>query len=376
MSFNISAHNGILADSHGTAEFCLFIDTVFDSVNGSSIFSKDGKIMRSAIKEDSPHVAFWYDAIAVFKSMKFVDKLTGRQSVPPCINNWIETLNGFITLWNILKKNFQMKFLIPRNINQDPLECFFGNIRSHGHRNINPSSIQFVSSFKTLLINNFSSVKSIGSNCESDDCSVLDNLKSFITGPIVKNCSDDLLNLPLLILDNTIEKSNINIFTFGYVGGYIVRSILNSIKRCECCINELTLQHITNALIKARSYTRYSLKNPSENFEKLLEQMFVVLSHYTPLFCHLPCISQKLHLILEINIEFNFSCPVHNLKEHIKKKVVDFYLFSYFKRINLILKGKISSTNDDVIKQMAVDYFNKNRTRKLKINKLKSGSIQ
>lgn len=134
-------------------------------------------------------------------------------------------------------------------------------------------------------------------------------------------------------MDINIQKSNINAFTFGYVGGYFARSILNSVKKCKFCINELTIKHITYDLIKARSYTRYSLKNPSEKFEKMLEHMFVILSHYAPLFCYLPCISQKLQLILEINIEFNLSCPVHNLKELIIKKVVVFFCFLISKKL-------------------------------------------
>lgn len=47
-------------------------------------------------------------------------------------------------------------------------------------RNVNPTTIQFAGSFKTLLINNFSTIELIG-NCENDEtCGVLDNLKQFL----------------------------------------------------------------------------------------------------------------------------------------------------------------------------------------------------
>lgn len=161
--------------------------------------------------------------------MKFVDKVNGKQSTPPCIKNWILTLHGFTYLWNKLKNIHKFQFLIPRNVNQDSIECFFGSIRSHGVRNTNPTSLQFVSSFKALLINNFSFVKSIG-NCETDDCTVLDNLKLFLEGPVTNKNADDLFNI-LISLDipSSVLKSKFNSFTFGYVGGYIARSILNSI---------------------------------------------------------------------------------------------------------------------------------------------------
>jgi len=133
---------------------------VFDSVNGNTVKSKDGKPLRSAVTDKSQHLPFWNEAIKVFESMYFINKSNGKKSIPPCVKNWIQTLHAFKYLWNEkLKKISNFKFLIPRNINQDSIECLFGSIRNHGVRNINPTSYQFIASFKTLLINNFSSGK-------------------------------------------------------------------------------------------------------------------------------------------------------------------------------------------------------------------------
>ena len=350
---------------------------VFDSVNGSTVLSNDGKPLRSAVKDKSPHVSFWSDAIKVFTSMKFVDKVNGKQSTPPCIKNWILTLRGFTYLWNKLKNVHKFQFLIPRNINQDSIECFFGSIRSQGVRNTNPTALQFVSSFKTLLINNFSYVKSIG-NCEIDDCTVLDNLKSFLEGPVTNVNADDLFNIPIsLDIPSSVLKSKLNSFTFGYVGGYIARSILKSIGGCKCCKNDIIKKTLENSLIKARSYTKKSLKNPSKIFEEIIEHIFMILSYYTPLICHLPNISQKLNLAIEINVEIKLNCTVHNLKDIIKKKVINFFLFTYTEKINSLLKGKIlnhGKINDD-LQQLAMDYYKKHKPKNIKIHNLKQGSI-
>lgn len=40
---------------------------------------------------------------------------------------------------NVKEKSF--KYLCLRRINQDPLENFFGRIRSHGVRNVNPTCL-------------------------------------------------------------------------------------------------------------------------------------------------------------------------------------------------------------------------------------------
>jgi len=74
-----------------------------------------------------------------------------------------------------------MKFLKTRNINQDPVENLFGMIRSYGRRYINPTCNQFHGSYKTLLINNLTSKRSMDINCESkNDGDLLFTLKNFV----------------------------------------------------------------------------------------------------------------------------------------------------------------------------------------------------
>jgi len=79
-----------------------------------------------------------------------------------------------------------MKFLKTRNINQDPVENLFGMIRSYRHivygrRHINPTCNQFHGSYKTLLINNLTSKRSMDINCESkNDGYLLFTLKNFV----------------------------------------------------------------------------------------------------------------------------------------------------------------------------------------------------
>jgi hypothetical protein len=68
----------------------------------------------------------------------------------------------------IVKKLTSTNAVITRNFSQDPLENFFGAVRSHAIRNNNPTCAGFIAPFKTLLINNMMSQKSVGSNCEED----------------------------------------------------------------------------------------------------------------------------------------------------------------------------------------------------------------
>lgn len=290
------------------------------------------------------------------------------------MDNWIQTLRAFKYLWSDkLKKINNFKFLLSRNINQDPIECLFGSIRCHGVRNINPTSFQFIASFKTLLVNNFSSTNLVGNNCESDDCTVLDNLKSFLNGSSIPNSpSNDTVIIPLsLDLPTKMPKTLTSGLTVGYVSGYIIRRILIICNNCLICKGDITENTITNDLIKARCYSKHSLKNPTKNFERIVENIYSVLSQCMPQFCNETNLSQKLNFAIELNVEFNFNCKIHCLKDIVINKMIMFFIFSYTKKINQVLKGVNYYKTNDVIVNMANSYYKVHKSRKTKIKLLK-----
>jgi len=345
------------------------MDQVFDSVNGSSVKPEKGKTLRCAITNSSAHVEFWNEAIGVFNSMRFVTK-NGKLITPPCIKNWVITLRSLTYIWGKLNKSF--KFLSLRNINQDPLECTFGAIRSHGVRNINPTTIQFVSSFKTLLINNFSSVKSIG-NCEiTDTGDVLDNLKQFLmvnenTNPNTYFNDPSEFKLPLF---QNISKSitQVGDMTIGYVTGYLARSVMKVVKHCRICRQKLISTDRTNVLIACRAYTVKNLTDPSEEFINAVKDMINIFNESIPKICFQKLIGQKLNFLFETYSDLsNFECPIHELKEIIKSKVIQFVIFNYCKKTNKIIKGldrnfdKNMSTNC-----VAYNYYLKHKGNKNK----------
>lgn len=95
------------------------MDQVFDSTNGSTVDADHGKLLRCAIKADSPHLEFWTKAIEIFKSLK--STTSKGEKVQPSIKNWVKTLQGFTFLWDKLS-HIGFKYLCLRRINQDPLE--------------------------------------------------------------------------------------------------------------------------------------------------------------------------------------------------------------------------------------------------------------
>lgn len=350
----------------GTADFCLFMDKCFDSVNGSTLKSTNGKILRSAVKPNSEHLKFWNEAITVFESMYFI-RSDGKKSVPPSVIHWIETLKSFKHLWLNLK-SCNLKFLLPRHINQDPLECLFGCFRQHAGRNINPDCYHFMTSFKTLLLNNFSSIKSINANCKADNLKPLSNLKQFLQCTQI-NYNDDIQITPnfteISSLNNEQNKLILGDMTITYVIGYMAKQILKIVNECQTCELDLIDKTAQNKLINVRNFTsKKSLSHPSSKLFNIVKNIL----------CHFSCIisnifsslfiSKQLALSADLNVDFpTFSCKNHNLKDIIISNTINFYLFTCTKNLNRILYGVDTQSSNNKLKQITIQYYKKHSKR-------------
>ncbi|KAG7297635.1 hypothetical protein JYU34_018347 [Plutella xylostella] len=84
--------------------------------------------------------------------------------------------------------------MLTRNLNQDPLENMFGNIRSYGARNVAPNSVAFERAHKALMLNNYSTPHSRGANCDEDVNECLQTLEFFIKEKIEAPESPDVID--------------------------------------------------------------------------------------------------------------------------------------------------------------------------------------
>lgn len=62
----------------GTAHFLLFMNDVFDSMNGS--VKQIGDTLKGAVKANSIHFSFWDYALSVLPEMYFIDKADGKMN--------------------------------------------------------------------------------------------------------------------------------------------------------------------------------------------------------------------------------------------------------------------------------------------------------
>lgn len=137
-----------------TAIFAQLIDDLFDSLNGHTQHNDDNKTCKTVLKDDSPHMTFWSKLIPEINAWKLID-LNNKKDVTnsyPFVKSWVITLWDIIYLWKQLQK-LDFHYLILRNLNQDPLENLFCNIRQHGVQNSNPTCHQFTVALKTVVLN-------------------------------------------------------------------------------------------------------------------------------------------------------------------------------------------------------------------------------
>jgi hypothetical protein len=148
-SISVCGRRQMSREGEDTAVLLQFFDKLFDSVNGG-FGGKIKKLLRqrTTTQGSSPQERYWDWALTVIRSMSFIKVKAADRSHPEVLQNWQPTLNGFKLLRLHLTKFGFSKFSA-RVFNQDALEIFFGQVRQHGVRNINPTVAAFGPYYKS-----------------------------------------------------------------------------------------------------------------------------------------------------------------------------------------------------------------------------------
>ncbi|CAH0721710.1 unnamed protein product, partial [Brenthis ino] len=214
--------------------FILLVDNLFDSLNISTLSVQNGKIYKGPIKRNSPHHQLWQKAKEILKTTKYIkkvrfgDKTRLTETIAPSITNLIKTVEGIESLWKLLSRKYGIDAMLTKNFNQDPIENFFGNIRSYGVRNIAPNTVSFEGAFKALMINNYSEPHSSGANCEEDHNECLQSLDFFLKDKniITPDIPDTIHFNSEICFDHSNE---IDVGQSNYVCGWILKRCLKFI---------------------------------------------------------------------------------------------------------------------------------------------------
>ena len=217
----------------GTAELLSKVDKIFDCCNSLSF--RDGKICRRPLTSSSPHLHEIEGGITFSKSSRVINRVTAedRTSQLKCLRGWCITLKAISQLWHTLHSEYQVAFLVTRQLNQDPLENFFGSIRQQGGNSDNPTPIQVRRAYRKLFHTNLLTVAS--SNCEQDDDVPLATLADLEELPDLSQ--PEVGPLRIIATDYSSEHLDSKIFTdnaIAYVVGYLLRKTYGKHFCTEC----------------------------------------------------------------------------------------------------------------------------------------------
>ncbi|KRT85537.1 hypothetical protein AMK59_2455 [Oryctes borbonicus] len=236
-------------------------------------------------------------------------KTTKKVSRPPTLKHWIDTISGMQYLWRKIN-SLGYKYLIPSHLNQASIENFFCRIRSYGICNTNPTRSNFANSFKTLIINNFTSTKSVSGNCEDDlSTKVFSNVRDLIQRRLGQEQIQQTIRLQI---SSDIDQQSV------HLEAYVARKVLLMTKNCETCMSNLIGQdeRSEHMLIIVQRFTNKHLLLPTTRFTSIFHHCATLVTKIFPELCINFNIS-KLSVDIVKSVDYSqIICIVHpNLKE-------------------------------------------------------------
>lgn len=200
-----------------TASFIGKMNSFFDVLNSCSLLNYDvfmGTEKQVRLLEEMSN--FFVNVKAIEKSGK---EVTNRIK---CFKGWQITIKSILLLWESLKDK-GYTFLFTRNLNQDCLENYFGQIRNCSGNARNPTPIQFTRAFRKLFALKYLDQPE-GTNCLEDFNEILINLtpdlmenSAQFTSVVTPNTFTQLRVFTNDYKDKTTVDGNALVYVTGYL---------------------------------------------------------------------------------------------------------------------------------------------------------------
>nr|CAI5838074.1 unnamed protein product [Callosobruchus analis] len=342
VGMNLYIRFGVLPpEAKATEEFIRKVNYLFDILNSSKLESLT--VYQQPYRGDDEQREYLLDCYEMFKNLQVLDwKGDDVTKTIKCVKGWQVTINGMINLWDVLKTNYEeLQFLYTRNVNQDCLENFFGCLRQQGGNCVNPTSIQFIRSFRRYFC--IDMLHSGTENCERDNTEMLINVLDMMnTENINEKLSTTNAMSPVTTdyRNSEVLKKN---FT-RYICGYLIKKCL-SIHTCDVCekyareyqeVDETSLY----CFLKAYQYTESNLFGnlymPHNDFIQFVTSMEILFQENFEMFSVSNNIVQKFVNVFR-TLQYNHPCSDFPY-EYVNRLYSRIRLFYTLKKINLNFK--------------------------------------
>ena len=265
--------------SEATSSFIRLIDSLFDIMNSKNILAKG---FKSPMQQCNKTI--WKELFS--RSLKHLSEITdasGRKLInsprKTGFIGFIININSFSFLFEELVERQKMKFLLTYKGSQDHVELFFCAIRSRLGANNNPTSEEFKSAYKRLLVHH--QIKGNRGNAIAlDETSILHvpTGKNFIESKI-SSCASFEKKYGLLFKDDEHDYSIISLLptlsefqtsVLEYIAGFVQKMTIKQMKCCTCAF--ALLEPTDNSNLKLVSFKdRGGLIHVNENVKVVCE---------------------------------------------------------------------------------------------------------
>lgn len=247
------------SESDPTIQFIEMFNKGFDILNSRSINSIGNKkaLCKNNIKNISEFANNFINYIQCLKIKeinKFVPVLESSRKTG--FLGFVMCFSSLSHLYNTLIETKKLTSLKLYKISQDHLELFFGNIRSLGGHNNNPTARQFQSAYKKLVIR-INDVQSFNTgNCISlehidilhyssaDPIKTINSSSSnpnsdIIVSEEIKNDVNEFINdHDYICAQNPYTFSNFSKEIIIYIAGFVVHKLTSTL-HCDICVKSL-----------------------------------------------------------------------------------------------------------------------------------------
>ena len=277
-------------DSEPTVKFIRYINNLFDILNSRNLHQLDFKkpiSMQNFEKINS----FLCELLDYLKSLRLMDgKLLCESGRKMGFVGFLFNIESLQFLYkNLIYENNLLLYFPTYKISQDHIELFFGQIRSLGGYNNNPSAKQFKSAYKKMMVH-LELRDSFKGNCIPLEAIPILTPSEVINKTCGKERISEVTEEVIEVEDDEIFHNalniNINISEFKkeaitYIAGFVVKKI-GKILKCEECVYSLSgdRYNLITSFINQKDKGQY-LFYPSEDVmyiclttEKILQIFF------------------------------------------------------------------------------------------------------
>lgn len=314
------------AEAIYTAEFVSDMNNLFDSLNSNTIYPSLGQKYKCCINKKNYlqyFSNFWNVMLEKISNWGFIlrDNENTVKTKMPFKQGWLNNIRAVKGIWEVCEKE-GFQFLRTRALNQDSIENLFACIRQYGAANTNPTCFQFISALKTSVLNNLI-LKTKSGNCENDDCSLLDNLRDFLTyqdvlaKPLICDEDNELLILEIPEFDySSLNEGNFDVQALSYVCGFLTKKLEKKSLLCDICRQSLLLSDVQpqHTFVFFKEYSdEKKLKYVTEDLIIYIAKVFDITMLCLAEYGYVKNIFEKLKYLIIGSIDFTwFKCILHS----------------------------------------------------------------